>query len=115
MEESVWTIWVDGITCEYPASKKMRAENLVKFYKYLTVWKKSKLKLGETEEFGNILINFERMFNQNLEDVLLGNDMHALAGLAIINDGQNVLSKVKDYLVWLNKLPQWVVFHLEWQ
>jgi len=55
------------------------------------------------------------MFNRNLEDVLLGNDMHALAGLAIINDGQNVLRKKKDYLVKLNKLPQWVIFHLEWQ
>ena len=44
------------------------------------------------------------MFNQNLEDVLLENYIHALAGLVIINDEQNVLRKVKDYLVKLNKL-----------
>ena len=61
------------------------------------------------------MINFERIFNQNLEDVLLEDDIHALAGLAIINDEPNVLRKVKDYLVKLNKLPSLNLYHLEWQ
>ena len=37
MEESVWTIWVDGITFGYPDSEKIQAEKLVEVYKYLTV------------------------------------------------------------------------------
>ena len=32
-------------------------------YKYLTVSKKSKQKSAEADEFGNILVNFERIFN----------------------------------------------------
>jgi len=69
------------------------------------VSKKSKQKSAEADEFGNILINFERIFNQNLEDVLLENDIHTLAGLAIINDEPIILNKVKEYLVKVNKLP----------
>jgi len=46
---------------------------------------------------------------------LLENDIHTLAGLAIINEEPNILNKVKEYLAKVNKLPFWDLYNLEWQ
>jgi len=46
---------------------------------------------------------------------LIENDIHALTGIAIINEEPTVLDKVKEYLLRVNKLPQWDIYRLEWQ
>jgi len=49
-------------------------------------------------------LNFGQLFDPDQQDI------HVLAGLAVINQEFSVLSRVKDYLVKTNKVPDWLIY-----